>query len=317
MTNKKKVKSAAKSPKASKEATASVPVPAPVGAPAKRSGLSPAQFSGLIFLSVGMTYLLEFRHVMNSKACNEYLLDYSDKCTHSDLVMVQTKFNSGILTELLVALCMLLCWTDESLFHRLNFAICSSPLITTLIAMRTAKDVLHPGHGSKLGMLVTVLLVVAATSIYASSHIATRRPLTVDLQNTALVVVAVVHGWEVYKFLSAGVGGYLRVTEVSPPSIALLPFLAVDQCTVVGLCFFGIAFLDDAKKRTFLLFFAMCQFAAHIFMFPFVRDSVLDANYYDNFYFGTAAFSFVSSVAPEVTFLKEQTYEDESLRKEV
>ena len=52
-------------------------------------------------------------------------------------------------------------------------------------------------------------------------------------------------------------------------------------------------------------------------MFPFVRDSVLDANYYDNFYFGTAAFSFVSSVAPEVTFLKEQTYEDESLRKEV
>lgn len=258
MTNKKKVKSAAKSAKASKEAAANVPVPAPVVAPAKRPGLSPAQFSGLIFLSVGMTYLLEFRHVINSKTCNEYLLDYSGKCTNTDLVMIQSKFNSGILTAVLVALCMLLCWTDESLFLRLNFALCSSPLITTLVAMRAGKDILHPGHGFKLGMLVTVLLVVAATSIYASPQIATRRPLTVDLQNTTLVMVAVVHGWEVYKFLSAGVGGYLQIKEVSPPSIALLPFLVVDQCTVVGLCFFGIAFLDDAKKRVRRLL-ALCD----------------------------------------------------------
>ena len=266
MPNKKKVKSAAKNGKASKEATANVS--APVVAPAKRTGLSPAQFSGLIFLSVGMTYLLEYRQVLNSKTCNEYLLDYPGECTDSDLVMIQTKYNSGILSEALVALCMLLCWTDESLFHRLNFTLCSSPLIMTLLAMRVAKDIIHPGHGFKLGMLVTVLLVVAATSIYASTQIATRRPLSVDLQNTTLLVVAVVHGWEVYKFLSAGVGGYLRVTEVSPPSIALLPFLAVDQCTVVGLCLFGIAFLDDAKKRVR----CMHRMGLHVpFETPFVQ----------------------------------------------
>ena len=51
-------------------------------------------------------------------------------------------------------------------------------------------------------------------------------------------------------------------------------------------------------------------------MFPLVRSSVLDENYYDNFYFGTAAFSFVSSFAPEVTFLKEQTFEEETPTKE-
>ena len=52
-----------------------------------------------------------------------------------------------------------------------------------------------------------------------------------------------------------------------------------------------------------------------MFMFPLVRSSVLDADYYDNFYFGTAAFSFVSSFAPEVTFLKEQTFEEEEAPK--
>lgn len=246
MANKKKVKSGTKS-KVKIETVASVP--APVAAPAKRPGFSSSQFSGLVFLSVGMMYLLQFRAVLKFKNCNEYIQDFSGECTESDLTMVQAKFNSGILSEVLVALCIFLCWNDEALLQRLNALLCSSPLVTTLLAMQSTKKMVHAGHLFKLGMLVTVLLVVAASSIYSASHIASRRPLSVDLQNAVLLTLSVIHGFEAYKFLSAGVSGFVKDTDITPPSLALLPFLAVDQCTVVGLCFFGIAYLSNAKKR--------------------------------------------------------------------
>jgi hypothetical protein len=46
-------------------------------------------------------------------------------------------------------------------------------------------------------------------------------------------------------------------------------------------------------------------------MFPLIRDSLVDPEYYNNLYFGTATFSMTASFAPEVTFLKEPTMEEE------
>jgi hypothetical protein len=246
MTNKKKAKSSAKS-KVKPDSVADVP--RPVVAPAKRPGLSSPQFSGLVFLAVGMTYLLEFRAVLKLKTCNEYIQGFTGECTESDLTMVQAKYNSGILAEVLVALCFWLCWNDDALLYRLNALLCSSPLVTTLLAMQSTKAMVHAGFMFKLGMLVSILLIVAASSIYGATRIALRLPLSVDLQNAILLTLSVIHAFEAYKFLSAGVPGFVKVTETNPPSLALLPFLAVDQCTVAGLCFFGIAYLDDGKKR--------------------------------------------------------------------
>jgi hypothetical protein len=240
-----------KKSKTVKTKPAAVEVPAPVAGPRSKRLFTSAQFSGLVFLCVGISYLLEFRSVLESEKCQEYLQDYDDgECTGADMIMIRVKYHSGILAEALVALCVFLCWNDEALFHRLNAMLVSSPLITTLLALQTTKGMVHAGHSFKLCMLVTVLLMVAASSIYAANtRIASRVPVTMDLQNATLLTIAVAYAWEVYKFLSAGVGGFLQVSEVSQPSIALLPFLAVDQCTIVGICFFGIAFLNNDKKR--------------------------------------------------------------------
>ncbi|KAI2509263.1 hypothetical protein MHU86_5151 [Fragilaria crotonensis] len=310
MTNKKKAKTAAKS-KVKVKPDSIADVPGPVAAPAKRPGFSSSQFTGLVFLAVGMSYLLEFRAVLKFRTCNAYMQDFSGECTENDLTMVQAKYNSGILAEVLVAFCFWLCWNDEALLHRLNALLCSSPLVTTLLAMQTTKGMVHAGHLFKLGMLVSVLLIVAASSIYGASSIALRLPLKVDLQNAILLTLSVIHAFEAYKFLSAGVPGFVRVTETTPPSLALLPFLAVDQCTVAGLCFFGIAYLNDGKKRTLLMFISVCQFAAHFLLFPRIRDSLVDPEYYNNLYFGSATFSMTASFAPQVTFLKEPTMEEE------
>lgn len=59
------------------------------------------------------------------------------------------------------------------------------------------------------------------------------------------------------------------------------------------------------------MFISVCQFAAHFLLFPSIRDSLVDPEYYNNLYFGSATFSMTASFAPQVTFLKEPTMEEE------
>ena len=256
MVNKKKGKSAAKSKIEHQEKPSDSNAASSVSHPSARSGLSSAQFCGLVFLFVGLTYLMEFRAVLDSKACDEYLMQnaadahgYKIQCSENDFLMVRAKYNSGILAEVIVAFCILLCWKDDAVLHRLNALLCSSPLFTTLVAMQSTKSVVDNGQLFKLAMLVTVLLILATASIYSAQHVSSRLPLTLDLQNATLATIAFAYSWEAYKFLIAGVSGFLKVTDTTPASVALLPFLAVDQSTIVGMCFFGIAFLGDVKKR--------------------------------------------------------------------
>ena len=59
------------------------------------------------------------------------------------------------------------------------------------------------------------------------------------------------------------------------------------------------------------MFISVCQFATRWLLFPLVRDSLVVPEYYDQLYLGAAAFSMTASLAPEVTFLKEPTMEDD------
>lgn len=67
----------------------------------------------------------------------------------------------------------------------------------------------------------------------------------------------------------------------------------------------------DLTFQTLLMFISVCQFAAHFLLFPRIRDSLVDPEYYNNLYFGSATFSMTASFAPQVTFLKEPTMEEE------
>lgn len=59
------------------------------------------------------------------------------------------------------------------------------------------------------------------------------------------------------------------------------------------------------------MFISVSQFAAHFLLFPLIRDSLVDPEYYNNLYFGSSTFSMIASFAPQVTFLKEPTMEEE------
>jgi hypothetical protein len=141
------------------------------------------------------------------------------------------------------------------------------------LAISTTKEIVHPARLLRLGLLVTFLLAVTASSIYyADHHIASRRRWTIDLPNATLLTIGIAHLWEVYKFLSAGVFGFLAPSggefdthgddfAGSPPSIALLPYLAVDQLTMVGICIFGAVYLGESSKKvrcSSTSLFAMC-----------------------------------------------------------
>lgn len=63
--------------------------------------------------------------------------------------------------------------------------------------------------------------------------------------------------------------------------------------------------------QTLLMYISVCQFAARWLLFPLVRESVVNPEFYDNLYFGSVAFSMVAYLAPEVTFIKEPTMEEE------
>jgi hypothetical protein len=266
MANNKKNKSTKTAKKGKSEPTVSptdVPLPPPVELTADfvKNGFPQSQFAGIVFLSVGMMYLMEYREVLATGNCSRYLINFDGDCSVTDMAMIRTKFHSGILAESLVALTMLLVYRDNPLFTRLNSIVVSSCLITTLLAVSTTKEIVHPGKLLRLGLLVTVLLAVAASSIYyADHHVASRRRWTIDLPNATLLTIGIAHLWEVYKFLSAGVFGFLAPSgdefetqgedfAGSPPSIALLPYLAVDQLTIVGICVFGAVYLGENRKR--------------------------------------------------------------------
>ena len=228
------------------------PVVAEVG-PAKPTILNQPQFTTFCFLAAGAFYVSELNNAWQSRStCSgyTYLTTWNDDCTDADLYMILAKFHSGLICMALVAFCLALFWKQSALLHRFNFILCSSALITTLVALQTTKSMIHPGFNLKLAITVTVLLILAAYSISTAQDVVLRLPITVDLANATLLTVGVAHAWEAYKFLSAGVNGYLIATaEQTQPGIALLPFLAVDQVTIVGVILFGIGFLQEKQKR--------------------------------------------------------------------
>jgi hypothetical protein len=251
-------------------ATKNVPLPSDMrdrSATTGAGGLSSAQFCGLLFLALGATYLLEFRHVLKNENCQDYVIRNDDKydetastCSQLDLTLIRAKYYSGILSESLVALCMLLCWYNEPLFLRLNALLCSSPLITTLMAMESTKSKVQMSHYIRLGLLIFALILVVTsftfTASFGNSSMASRlnrEGLSINIQNVTLLTVMLVYTIEAIKFLGGKVESYLDFVPTeennSTVSVVLLPFMAVDACTAIVICFFGIAYLTDTKKR--------------------------------------------------------------------
>ena len=249
MPNNKKVKSAKKAAK--KEALSKENESIPETEPSRLTG---AQLAGLVYVSIATSYVLEYSQVVHSgvktEACAEYILNV-DGCSSADLWMIQTKFDSGFLALLLAILTMMVCWRDEPLFLRLNSFLCSSPLMTSLMAVHATREVCHPGKMLRISIMCTVLLVVSAWSLYSAPVIAQPRRLKVNLLEATLLTLVIAFGWETYKLLRTGVPGYLRINpdDVTDPASAVSAFVAVDHATMVGLLLFSLLFLQENAQR--------------------------------------------------------------------
>jgi len=244
---------------------------------APRSLVSTPQLNALIMLAISIQYLLQMRLVLyESKDCNAYLHPSAQQeaesegqsCSHTDLLLLMAKVHSGTISEILVALIMVfLCWFDSSLLLQFQAILCTSPLLTSVLALQATKSAIDPGFAGKLSMMVTILLVLVAVSLYSAKNISPRQPIKVNVANATLFTIMVAFAWETYKFLQAGVPGFINFFEeqkTSPASFILMAFLAVDQATLVGICLFGIIFLTDSPKRVSLILHTVFVCQCHL-----------------------------------------------------
>jgi hypothetical protein len=203
-------------------------------------------------------------------------------------------------------------WNHEALLLRFLATLCASPLVTTLLALQTSKESIDAAHLLQLGLVVTFLLVVAAYALYQSPQdIATRCPIVVDLPCLTLVTLALVHAYEVFKIISTGVDGYLGDSvTLDEPSVALLPYLAVDQATLCVLVVLVLGYYS--QKRVFLVCYAFLQLANLHLLLPQVSEALVLKDYYESLYMGTAMFSLTAAiVGQDVVFWREPVEEQD------
>jgi len=283
-----------------------------------KSLLTMPQLVSLIMISIAFSYLMEMKDVLfDNQNCNTYLQPSSQKegiedgdksCSLQDLAILRAKFHSGIICELLVGLCIILCWKNDLLMLRLHAFLCMAPLASTILAIQFTKTAIHPGFAGKLGMMVTTLLILVAGSLYNAPTMYPLKPIKGDLSNATFLTLLVGYGWEAYKFIIGGAAGFMKGTNegetASSASFVLMPFLAVDQLALVILCIFGIAFLPSSPQRYLLFFIGLIHMIYHYYLIPQIRSDLVDADYYDNLYFGSAMFALTASIAPSMTFFE-------------
>lgn len=218
--------------------------------------LSPAQFTGVLFLGLNIFYLIEFSGALKegagSSACAGYVANVVDsadgyKCTELDMAMIRVKHYGGISAFLSVFLAMLLCWEEENLFRRFTFFLC--PTSWALYTMRF----LLGNHANKFLILImaSILLVMTFTAPSSASGMAKPKQLKRSFQDAALLCLLVTTCRDAVLLAMNGVEGYLYVSEDYASSAAeiLLPFVAVDKLTLAVLVSFILFFFDENRKR--------------------------------------------------------------------
>ena len=217
--------------------------------------LSPSQFAGVLFLAVGFVYLVEYSRALRegagSLACADYINQGDGyKCTELDVTMIRAKYYGGILAFLSIFFAMLLCWTEEHLFLRLNSFLCLSPLLSTIWALFTKRFFLGQGV-VKIFMMACVLFVLAFSGARSASTLAQRKPLTATFQAVALLSFLLIHCKEAFLLLVKGVEGYVYVSDegISSAAEVLVPFVAVDKLTLAALMAFVLFFFDENRQR--------------------------------------------------------------------
>ena len=278
--------------------------------PIFKSYLSSAQFTIVIFLSVAISYLLDYAKAISqgidSNYCKNFIQDV-DTCSTTDMHMIRAKYYSGILTVVVVGLTGWTVRREEPLLLRLISCLLMTPILSTVIVLQASKEWIHVGKNFSIGMMCTVLLVVGMSSFGNAAILAPwQSSFRLDVPTLTILVLILVNIYETIRLGMEQVEGHVIVGDngITAPAKVLIYFLCVDKATIVAVLMFGLAFLNDSKRRHFLLYFAMTHLVVRYDHLPKMANVLLDMTYHNHFYFGSAMFSFMAVIAPMVSFGK-------------
>lgn len=276
--------------------------------PGFKSFLTSAQFTVVVFLSVAITYLLDYTKAVSqgidSNYCKNFIQDV-EACSTTDVTMIRVKYYTGILT---VAIVGLTGWTvrqEEPLLLRLISCLLLTPILSTVIALQVSKEWIHVGKNFSIGMMCTVLLVVGMSTFGTAASLAPWQSLIpLDVSKVTMVSLILVNLYETFRLGMEQTEGHVIVGDdgVTAPAKALMYFLCVDKTTIVAMLMFGLAFLNDSKRRYFLFYFAMTHLVVRYYHLVKMENDLLDMTYQNHFYFGSAMFSLMAVFIPTVSF---------------
>jgi hypothetical protein len=230
--------------------------------PAASKGLSKGQLAGLIFLTIGVSKLMEYAKATkeagteNPATCLSYLDE--ETCNHKSFgSLISLKYHTGMQVTLLVVSLMRQCWQSEEIFQKLNALLCISPLGSTLLALVYGKGAIKNGARGQILIMCFVLIAVAFPATIQGLPFVSNQPWAKrSLQAICLMTLAIIPLIDVIKVLSSGdLANSILETETNFPEPArgLVYFYLVDKITMALLFVFALVHLPEQHQRVRLL----------------------------------------------------------------
>lgn len=255
-------------------------------------GMTPAQFSSIVCMSIGMTHCLDvYRSVEQGPSttyCNRHfayspqIVDSSADplfCTLGDLGVMKVKYQTTVMRIILYFITMMLCWSKEPLLKCWNFANIISPIGTSLVGFMMQKDnLLAPEKFS----LVALLFLCVSSNLEGRGE---RHPIQLKkgLYNVTLFTMTTILSYLVSNHLMLGVerytlyscdGGETNVDNcVSRGGKALwFMMILVEYTSVMFTCTFALFYLDDIRKRLLLFCMAVMMLFHAFYQLPLQKE---------------------------------------------
>jgi hypothetical protein len=239
-------------------------------------GMTPAQFSSIVCMSIGMTHCLDvYRSVEQGPSttyCNRHFA-YSPQlvdsaadplfCTQGDLAVMKLKYQTTIMRIIIYFITMMLCWSKEPLLKCWNFANIISPIGTSIVGFMIQNDnLLAP---EKFSLLALLFLSVSSNLDGRGERLPIH--LKKAMYNLSLFMMTSILSYLVANHLMLGAESYTvhgcneeNMDDCVSRGGNALWFMTVlvDYTSFMFTCTFALFYFDDIRKRVSLLSDCSC-----------------------------------------------------------
>ena len=230
--------------------------------PSNALGMTPAQFSCILCISITMTHCVDIYKSVhkgseNSTYCTRHFAyapepdDASSNtlpCTESDMGILTIRYQTALLRIMLHFIIMLLCWTNESLLRSWNFASAISPLGTSIAGIITQRDYLKAPE--KFSLAALLILSLASNREGRMPRLAVK--MKEGLFNITLFSLTTFMSYTIANHLILGVGEYTTFTaeDITDGGRALwFMTIFVEYTAFMFTATFALFYFDEMRKR--------------------------------------------------------------------